>query len=788
MSSFLLTCTNQRNQRSKFFYHEAGDATSRYSIISPYVYQNGTLLYSQQDLDMRRKAEILKYERSTNGSTRKGNWAYLSKKAKKTLACPEILLPKSSTCSDVPGKPIMLYRDDNVPLYKFHQDAKQFRFQNIPYDNYKRLFDLFPVFNINNANDEEANFLDIIILNPNDNSYRFNFTIPISITFEADLNAPTTDDDVSVVQLELFSAIFRVLYSDSEVYLHSVPYRSTPPQYSDITYATNSVSIDFSNSTSGKVTCSRYIGNIVVNNVSLQTVTQYVYTCLLKMNIDYAEYSNNQSDPVRSNSNGNSITNLHATNLTNVSYRFTTNFDNVDASIYNSETNCTTSLNTINGDTIAQKPFEPFNVFADAPPVILLKGNYIVTVERGVEYVDEGVLALDANGNDITQSVIMSPPNAIIDTSLRGSFMITYNVTDSNGLSAVQVSRNVRVSDSRPPEITLLNTTVANGETLVATITSDEIVSWELLQGENMTLEVDENNVARVYLNEPANYTMKTSHNFLVKATDDIGFFTTRQGIIEVVRPVEILPEPAYYTSSVTLNIPEGNFVVLEGVTGGGRGGNGIKTTRSGSFLLNISALDYHAEGGGGGGGLGFQGSFLGRTLNITFEENNIVLSNDENNEMISLFQGADGSDATGTSGSVNAAAYGGNGGNGGIYQEDNIVDGNASLWRNLEYASGENGASGDSMKTSLSSLILPPAGGNPGVTIDGYSTLGVGGSGGQSDSVEPTDGQGAVMKVTWHLSSDLDADVAPPLGDYPLIHPPFGIHPINMDVLSPGV
>ena len=281
---------------------------------------------------------------------------------------------------------------------------------------------------------------------------------------------------------------------------------------------------------------------------------------------------------------------------------------------------------------------------------------------------------------------------------------------------------------------------------------------------------------------------MKTSHNFLVKATDDIGFFTTQQGIIEVVRPAEILPEPAYYTSSVTLNIPEGNFVVLEGVTGGGRGGNGIKMTRSGSFILNISALDYHAEGGGGGGGVGFQGSFLGRTLNIVFEENNIVLSNDENNEMISLLKGADGSDATGTSGSVNAAAYGGNGGNGGIYQEDNIMDGNASLWRNLEYASGENGTSGDSMKRSLSSLIRPPAGGNPGVTIDRYSTLGVGGSGGQSDSVEPTDGQGAVMKVTWRLSSDLDADVAPPLGYYPLIHPPFGIHPINMDVLSPGI
>ena len=780
MSTFELTCTNQRNQRSRFFYHEAGDVSSRYSVISPYVYQNGTLLYSQQDLDMRRKAEILKYNRSTNSSTRKNDWAYLSKKTKKAVACPESRLPKSSSCSNVPGKVIMLYEDSNVPLYKFQHETNRFRFQNIPYDNFKRLFDLFPIFNVNTANNEEANFLDIIILNPNDNTKRFNFTIPISVTFEADLIAPISDDDVSVVQLELFSAIFRVLYSDTEIYSHSVPYRSSPALYSDITNATNSISIDFSDSVSGKVSCSKYIGNIIVNNVTLQTVTQYVYTCLLRMNIDYAEYSNNQSVPVRSNSNGDTITELGAANLTNVNYRFMVNFDNVDATHYSSNVNCTSSLNSENGDTIEHKPFEPFNVFADAPPVILLQGNYIVTVERGVEYVDDGVLALDVNGNDLSQYVVINPPNAFIDTSVRGSFIITYDVVDSNGLSASQVTRSVIVSDSKPPVITINNTTIAQGETLVSSLTSDEIVTWELLQGENMTLIVDDNNVAYIYLNEPADYSMKTSHNFLVKATDDITFFTTKQGIIQVIRPVDILPEPAYYKDSVTLNIPEGNYVVLEGVTGGGNGGNGIKTIRSGSFMLNISALEYHAEGGGGGGGIGFQGNFMGRVLNITFEDNNVILSNNENNEIISLFKGGNGGDATGTSGTVNASAYGGNGGIAGIYQEDDMIIGAESLWRDLVYTTGHNGIAGDSMKTSLSSLDVQPEGGNPGTTIDGYSTFGIGGSGGQSDSVEPTNGQDAVIKVTWHLSSE----IVPPLGNYPLIHPPFGIHPMNMDVI----
>ena len=58
------------------------------------------------------------------------------------------------------------------------------------------------------------------------------------------------------------------------------------------------------------------------------------------------------------------------------------------------------------------------------------------------------------------------------------------------------------------------------------------------------------------------------------------------------------------------------------------------------------------------------------------------------------------------------------------MYQEDSMIIGDDSLWRDLEYTPGQNGTSGDSMKTAFSSLNLQPAGGSPGVTIDGYSSF----------------------------------------------------------------
>ena len=87
-------------------------------------------------------------------------------------------------------------------------------------------------------------------------------------------------------------------------------------------------------------------------------------------------------------------------------------------------------------------------------PVITLLGSSPVTVEAGGSYVDAGATALDDVDGDITGSIVVG--GVPVDTATLGSYVVTYDVVDSSGNAAVQVTRTVDVVDTRPPVITLL--------------------------------------------------------------------------------------------------------------------------------------------------------------------------------------------------------------------------------------------------------------------------------------------------------------------------------------------
>ena len=370
-SNFTLSCNNQRKQRSRFFYHEAGDNASRFSLISPYTYNTATnqLKYSQDDFNMRRKSEILKYNSNNNKTnSKKANYAFLSKKQTKQIICPEDTRAKPTSASDVPGKIILLKEDSNVQLYNYKSVLQQFAFQDIPYDDFKRIFDSFPFYNTISTNGNPSNIMDLIILNPDNNLFKFNFSIPICIQYSADFTLSTDINDIYGAQIGIYSSFLEVFYSNSLISTTNIPYRSIPELDSDIIMSTYSVSIDFNKSTTNKVSFSQYIGNIIINNVTIKTVTQYVYNLLLTSNISYGEYSGNDSieTPIRTNNDGNNITNEDSLNVKNVSYNFITNFDNSDPATFNKTENCSIVLvdnigENINNDTQA---FIPFSLYA----------------------------------------------------------------------------------------------------------------------------------------------------------------------------------------------------------------------------------------------------------------------------------------------------------------------------------------------------------------------------------------------------------------------------------------
>jgi len=76
------------------------------------------------------------------------------------------------------------------------------------------------------------------------------------------------------------------------------------------------------------------------------------------------------------------------------------------------------------------------------PPVISLNGPANVTVIQGFTYTDAGATALDSLDGVITGSIVTVNP---VNTAIPGTYTVTYNVTDTAGNAAVQVTRTVDV-------------------------------------------------------------------------------------------------------------------------------------------------------------------------------------------------------------------------------------------------------------------------------------------------------------------------------------------------------
>jgi hypothetical protein len=101
------------------------------------------------------------------------------------------------------------------------------------------------------------------------------------------------------------------------------------------------------------------------------------------------------------------------------------------------------------------------DVVDTTPPVIILTGAGPQTVEAGTPYVELGATATDNLDGDLTGSVVVDA--SAVDTATLGSYSVTYDVTDSSGIPAVQVIRTVDVVDTTPPVITLIG---ANPQTV----------------------------------------------------------------------------------------------------------------------------------------------------------------------------------------------------------------------------------------------------------------------------------------------------------------------------------
>lgn len=105
----------------------------------------------------------------------------------------------------------------------------------------------------------------------------------------------------------------------------------------------------------------------------------------------------------------------------------------------------------------------PLPVFGTTP-VITLLGSDEITLNLHEVFTEPGYLALDDEDGNLTASVVVAGDE--VDPETVGDYVITYDVTDSDGNAADQVTRTVHIVQSAPV-IVLMDGNVGAGKSRV---------------------------------------------------------------------------------------------------------------------------------------------------------------------------------------------------------------------------------------------------------------------------------------------------------------------------------
>ena len=303
----------------------------RLTPISPYP------VYTQFQLNMRRKVEILKYSSNNqntktnslskaqlwsllvNGNTQNMSQSKISQFDPTTTRCPsDATIPKLTTASDVPGPPIVLQFDPTVPLYKYLGD------QNRAYDSSPNIdFSMWRIFTKNEVEFIEAKRVEITTdVSSNSHSFTeftgviiitdyisvpkqsFNFSTPVAFWligvqhtlfdyyalahfYDPSGNPPV---DIDYLDQTFLTAIANnafvnihitnvtvLVYYNQELITTNTP--TITHTFSDISFNISSLSQQFY--------AIQFIGMLYVNNLILPTQAGYIYDVKLKFDYTY---------------------------------------------------------------------------------------------------------------------------------------------------------------------------------------------------------------------------------------------------------------------------------------------------------------------------------------------------------------------------------------------------------------------------------------------------------------------------------------------------------------------
>jgi hypothetical protein len=365
------TICSQRKQLLKF-----SVPPIRFELTSPYLQYPQ---YRQNDFDMRRKAEILKYNKSnsqTNKPTKKQLWAKLNtttapqsqsfadtilynydgsgnyetvvvkypdtytivktqidktSENEPVYAVEHVIIPGTlpapcnenfplaSSSSGVPGPIVNLYLDENVPLYNYASNTRNYAIINTQITNQ---WNTFTAPDISFNDNIITTLFKLVINNPiAKTSYVYSIQTPISLYFEGTLLPSAYSSSVNLINnvVKLQNISLTVLYNNQKIVFDAnkgqTPIFSPVTNYETIGFDVSMTPYNSYQGIKGQI----YLGMLNVSNINLQTQPGFIYdvkltfTMASTLNAFYLSYFSDFTSGILCNSSSTQTSNTNCT-------------------------------------------------------------------------------------------------------------------------------------------------------------------------------------------------------------------------------------------------------------------------------------------------------------------------------------------------------------------------------------------------------------------------------------------------------------------------------------------
>tara|TARA_B100001057_G_C22842437_1_gene947615 strand:+ start:874 stop:1881 length:1008 start_codon:yes stop_codon:yes gene_type:complete len=260
----------------------------RNEIVSPYP------AYTQEQLNMRRKVEILKYKKNSTQSrqmTAKEKQSQILKGNYRgnTLYCEnDYSIPVSTSASDVPGPIIKLVEDKSIPLYNYLPNTLSNAI-TIDENETEWSFYILPNVTCPAGLDNTTNIATLLIRDAiKKNTYNYTYTTPIAFTISGSnipIDASGAEINVNINNPD--SKIFYgadVINNDTSVLSFentNFKIKLSPSNISSSTFSYNA---------------QLYVGNITISNIALTTSPGFSYNIGISYNASKSVSQGNAVD------------------------------------------------------------------------------------------------------------------------------------------------------------------------------------------------------------------------------------------------------------------------------------------------------------------------------------------------------------------------------------------------------------------------------------------------------------------------------------------------------------